>query len=80
MRIVHVITRLMRAATGTDGLHPREARSLIRAQFSDADSQDLVLFEDLLGVRDPEVELPRIDPDARLRRSMSLRMPTGLTR
>jgi hypothetical protein len=27
-----------------------------------------MLFEDLLGIGDPEAELPRIDPDARRRR------------
>jgi class 3 adenylate cyclase len=68
----HVITRLMRAATGIDGLDPPEARALIRAQFSDADSVDVVVFEDLLGVRDPEAEVPRIDPDARRRRLTAL--------
>jgi class 3 adenylate cyclase len=68
----HVITRLMRAATGIDGLDPPQARALIGAQFSDADPEDVVLFEDLLGVRDPQAELPRIDPDARRRRLTAL--------
>ena len=32
------------------------------AQAPDADPEDLLLFEDLLGIADPEVELPKIDP------------------
>jgi class 3 adenylate cyclase len=64
----HVVTRLMRAATGVDGLDTQAARARIRAQGFDADSEDVVLFEDLLGIRDPDAELPRIDPDARRRR------------
>ena len=34
----------------------------------DADPQDVLLLEDLLGIADPEVPLPQIDPDARRRR------------
>ena len=63
-----VISRLMRAATGLEGLDPPAARALIRAQFSDAEPEDVALFEDLLGISDPDAELPRIDPDARRRR------------
>jgi adenylate cyclase len=68
----HVVTRLMRAATGVEGLEPQAARARIRAQGFDADSEDVTLFEDLLGIRDPEIELPRIDPDARRRRLTAL--------
>ena len=63
-----VIFRLLRAATGVESLDPRAARALIKAQFSDAESEDVALFEDLLGISDPGAELPRIDPDARKRR------------
>ena len=31
-----------------------------------------MLFDDLLGIADPEVELPKIDPDARRRRLTAL--------
>jgi class 3 adenylate cyclase len=68
----HVVTRLMRAATRVAGLEPRAARALIRGQFSAAEPEDLLLFEDLLGIRDPDAELPRIDPDARRRRLTAL--------
>ncbi len=63
-----VISRLLRAATGVEGLDPPAARALIKAQFSDAEPEDVALFEDLLGISDPDAELPRIDPDARRRR------------
>ena len=63
-----VISRLLRAATGVEGLDPAAARALIKAQFSDAEPEDVALFEDLLGISDPDAELPRIDPDARRRR------------
>ena len=38
----------------------------------DADPQDLLLLDDLLGIADPEVPLPKIDPDARRRRLTAL--------
>jgi adenylate cyclase len=63
-----VVTRLMRAATGVEGLDAEAARALVRSQFPDAESEDSLLFEDLLGIGDPEAVLPRIDPDARRRR------------
>jgi adenylate cyclase len=43
----------------------------VRAQMrvvSDADPEDMLLLDDLLGIADPNVELPKIDPDARRRR------------
>ena len=44
----------------------------VRAQVPDADPEDLALVDDLLGIADPEVSLPRIDPDARRRRLTAL--------
>ena len=38
----------------------------------DADEQDLVFFDDLLGIRDPDTPLPIIDPDAHRRRISAL--------
>ena len=62
------MARLLRAVNGVEGLDPSAARAQIRAQAPDAVPEDLLLFDDLLGIADPEVELPKIDPDARRRR------------
>jgi hypothetical protein len=66
------VARLLRATTGIEGLDPQAARARIRAGAPDAEPEDLVLFDDLLGIADPEVALPRIDPDARRRRLTAL--------
>jgi adenylate cyclase len=64
----HAAAGLLRSATGSSGLDGTAARAQVRARFSDADDEDLRLLEDLLGVGDPDVALPQIDPDARRRR------------
>ncbi len=46
----------------------------------DADAQDLLLLDDLLGIADPEVALPQIDPDARRRRLTALINTVSLAR
>ena len=66
------VARLLRAATGVRDLDGPAARAQIRASTPDADPEDLVLFDDLLGIGDPEVALPKIDPDARRRRLTAL--------
>jgi hypothetical protein len=76
----HAVARLLRAATGVEGLDPPAARAQIRAQAPDAESEDLLLFEDLLGIADPDVELPKIDPDARRRRLTMLVNAASLAR
>jgi class 3 adenylate cyclase len=76
----HAVARLLRTATGVEGLDPHAARAQIRAQASDAEIEDLVLFDDLLGIADPEVSLPRIDPDARRRRLTALVNAASLAR
>jgi len=68
----HAVARLLRAATGVDGLDAQAARDRVRSRVPDADPEDLLLFDDLLGIADPEVALPRIDPDARRRRLTGL--------
>ena len=69
----HVVARLLRSASGVEGTDPDSARALIETQaFADADPDDVALFEDLLGIADPEREPPRIDPDARRRRLTAL--------
>ncbi|HUO36800.1 MAG TPA: adenylate/guanylate cyclase domain-containing protein, partial [Mycobacterium sp.] len=76
----HAVARLLRAITGIKGLDPQAARARVRAQFPRAEPEDLVLFDDLLGVADPDVALPKIDPDARRRRLMALINTASLAR
>ena len=76
----HAVARLLRAATGVDGLDAVTARVQVRAQVPDADPEDLALVDDLLGIADPEVSLPRIDPDARRRRLTALVNASSLAR
>ena len=47
----HVVSRLLREATGISRLHDGAARAQIRAGWPDADPDDLLLFDDLLGIR-----------------------------
>lgn len=66
------VAQLLRAATDIGALDPPAARDRLRAQMRDADPEDLLLFDDLLGISDPETVLPQIDPDARRRRLSAL--------
>ena len=68
----HAISRLLRAGLGIDDLDDGAARAWIRDRFSDADDEDLLLLDDLLGVADPAVALPDIASDARRRRLTAL--------
>ncbi len=74
------VTRLLRAATGVADLEGEHARALVREQVPDADPQDVLLLEDLLGIADPDVALPQIDPDARRRRVTALINTASLAR
>jgi class 3 adenylate cyclase len=74
------VARLLRAAFGVEGLDPNAARARIRAQAPDAEPEDLVLFDDLLGIADSDVVLPKIDPDARRRRLTALVNAASLAR
>lgn len=76
----HVVSRMLRAVTGIKGLDPHAARARIRAQSPHGDAEDLLLFDDLLGIADPEVKLPKIDPDARRRRLTALVNAASLAR
>ncbi|MDX1887211.1 ATP-binding protein [Mycolicibacterium sp. 120270] len=64
----HAAAGLLRSTTGTDGLDGPTAREHVRVRFPDANDEDLLLLDDLLGIGDPEASLPQIDPDARRRR------------
>ncbi len=76
----YTVTRLLRAALGVADLDGDTARAKVRPQVPDADPQDLLLLDDLLGVADPEVALPQIDPDARRRRLTALVNTVSLAR
>jgi class 3 adenylate cyclase len=76
----HAVAQLLRAATGVKGLDLQAARTRIRAQAPDAEPEDLVLFDDLLGIADPDMALPKIDPDARRRRLTALVNAMSLAR
>ena len=75
-----VVARLLRAAIGVRGLDGPAARERVRSRVPDADPEDLLFFDDLLGIADPEVELPTIDPDARRRRLTALVNAASLAR
>ena len=69
----YAVTRLLRAASGVADLDDATARARLRADLpADADPQDLLLLDDLLGIADPDMALPQIDPDARRRRLTAL--------
>ena len=56
----HAVARLLRVAFGVDDLDGQAARDRVRDRLPDADDpEDLVLFDDLLGIADPDVALPR---------------------
>ena len=76
----HVVARLLRAAFGVRGLDGPAARGRVRSRVPDADPEDLLLLDDLLGIADPEVAVPTIDPDARRRRLTALVNAASLAR
>jgi class 3 adenylate cyclase len=76
----HVVARLLRAATGVGDLDGPAPRDRVRSRVPDADPEDMLLFDDLLGIADPEVALPKIDPDARRRRLTALVNAASLAR
>jgi class 3 adenylate cyclase len=76
----HAVARLLRAATGVEGLDGQIARDRVRDRVPDADPEDLLLLNDLLGIADPNAALPAIDPDARRRRLTALLNAASLAR
>ncbi|MEB3068661.1 adenylate/guanylate cyclase domain-containing protein [[Mycobacterium] vasticus] len=76
----HVVARLLRATIGVEGLDEHSARDRVRDRFPDADPEDVLLVHDLLGIADPDVTPPKIDPDARRRRVTALVNAASLAR
>ena len=55
----HAVARLLRAATGADALDEQTARDQVRDRIPDADPEDLLLFDDLLGIAKPMLRYPQ---------------------
>jgi adenylate cyclase len=54
----HVVARLLSEAMGIDHLDAAAAQARVQDRLPDADPQDLMLLEDLLGIRDADIALP----------------------
>jgi class 3 adenylate cyclase len=67
-----VVARLLRAVAQISDLDDQTARARARERFPDADPEDMLLHDDLLGIADPNVQPPKIDPDAPRRRLTAL--------
>ena len=76
----YAVARLLRAVTGVEDLDGQAARDRVLDRVPDADPEDLALFDDLLGIADPDTPLPPIDPDARRRRLTALVNAASLAR
>ncbi|MEV0674045.1 adenylate/guanylate cyclase domain-containing protein [Mycobacterium sp. NPDC050441] len=76
----HAITGLLRAGFGVADLDREAARAKLRAQVPDDTTESLELLDDLLGIGDPDVVLPVIDPDARRRRLTTVVNAASLAR
>jgi adenylate cyclase len=77
---LHTAAGLLRATTSSQGLDSAAARAQVRARFSGADDEDLLILEDLLGIGDPAATLAQIDPDARRRRLTAMVNAAALAR
>ena len=76
----HVLARLLRTSLQINGLDGDAARARVREQFSDADPDDLMTLDDLLGIRDGAVALPDVAADGRRRRLTALVNAASLAR
>jgi class 3 adenylate cyclase len=68
----NVVAQLLRASAGVADLDSKAARDRVREQLGNADPQDLLLLDDLLGIADAAAPAPQIDADARRRRLTAL--------
>jgi adenylate cyclase len=69
----HAVARLLRAVFRIDELpDDSEARVELRSQIVGAATEDLLLLDDMLGIRDPDTSPPEIAPEARKRRLTAL--------
>jgi class 3 adenylate cyclase len=75
-----VVAGLLRALAQGSGLDDQSARTRVRERFTAVDPEDMLLLNDLLGIGDAAVALPKIDPDARRRRLTALIKTAQLAR
>jgi adenylate cyclase len=76
----HVVAGLLRDSLRINELDHEAARSAVRTQLAAADPEDLLLLDDLVGIRDPAVASPNISADARRRRLGALVNTVALAR
>lgn len=76
----YAVARLLRTGLGVAELDPASACAHVRAQVPDADPEDVLLLDDLLGIADPAIPGPVIEPDARRRRLTALINAVTLSR
>ncbi|OBF81500.1 cyclase [Mycobacterium sp. 852002-51163_SCH5372311] len=76
----HVVARLLRAVFRIGDVAADAARATVRERIPDADPEDLLLLDDLLGIADSAIALPPITPDARRRRLTAMLNAAGLAR
>ncbi len=76
----HAVARLLRDGLGVNDLDAVAARGRVREQFPDTNPEDLILLDDLLGIRDAATALPDVAPDARRRRLTALISSAALAR
>jgi adenylate cyclase len=75
-----LVARLLRTVFGVSDLDQLAGRAQVRARVPDANPEDLLLLDDLLGIGDPDVALPDITADARRRRLAALLNAVALNR
>ncbi len=76
----HAAAGLLRAIFEIGGVEADVARERLRERLPHSDVEDLLLLDDLLGIREPEAEPIDIDPDARRRRLRRLLNSAALAR
>jgi class 3 adenylate cyclase len=76
----HVVARLLRTIFGVSDLDAPTARAQVRARIPGANPEDLILFDDLLGIGDPTAVLPDITAEARQHRLARLVSAASLAR
>jgi adenylate cyclase len=69
---LHAVARLLQEVFQIGNDEPEADRTALRAQFKGADPDDVLLLEELLGIRDPTITSPNVSAEARRRRLAGL--------